>query len=99
MKATLLCQHPIERKWQFPFNVLHGAESRLAKILYGWGCVAALSPAGLVTPSPPYLLLGLLHCFVRLLRCSVLCHVYMMLHCIASGIGHESGALVLKWDK
>lgn len=50
-------------------------------------------------PLPPCLLLGLLHCSAHQLRCCLLWHVYMMRHCIASGIGRESGALVPKQDK
>jgi len=99
MKATLLCQHPIERKWQFAFNVLHGAEPAFGENFVRVGMRRSSLGWLRLDPLPPCLLLGLLHCCVHLLRRSVLRHVYMMRHCIASGIGHESGALVLKWDK
>jgi hypothetical protein len=73
--------------------------SRLVKKMYGWGCVAALSAGLDSTPSPPIWIRDCFGALLLLLHCCCCCHVYMMRHCIASGIGHESGAWVQKPDK
>ena len=76
-----------------------GRGSHLAKKMYGWGCVRALSPSGFETPSPPMLLLQSGCTAVPARSGLCLLHVYMMRHCIASGIGHARSVMVLKQDK